>query len=280
MTEPLSLSSLKDNLINKPVHTRDGFLIGRIHIVDNGSIVVARSLVATIFYHIPIHRVREWDGHAFWLNVDDKEAKGYILPTDSKNTTASSMTFDLDETVANKVYAEAQSQKVSINTYVNQIIKRFIEWDKFEPRTGFIPISKPLLTELFTNRSKQEVISMARRLGKNTVQSTAIFIKGEKLLDLNSFLSWLEDEMDSYSIEIRHTIKDNGNHHTYILNHNAGENYSLYYKTVLELIFEEALQKNINILTSNNATLAFEFENKSCIGDIRKIYIDLLRKIF
>jgi hypothetical protein len=69
--------------------------------------------------------------------------------------------------------------------------------------------------------------------------------------------------MDSYSIEIRHTIKDNGSHHTYILKHDAGENYSLYYETVLGLIFEETLQKNINILTSNNATLVFEFENKS-----------------
>lgn len=171
MTEPLSLSSPKDNLINKPVHTRDGFLIGRIHIIDNGSIVVARSLVATIFYHIPMHKVREWDGHAFWLNIDDKESKGYILPTDSKNTRAgSSMTFDLDETVANKVYAEAQSQGINLNTYVNQIIKRFIEWDKFEPKAGLVPISKPLLTELFTNRSKEEIISMARRAGKNTVQ--------------------------------------------------------------------------------------------------------------
>jgi len=178
------------------------------------------------------------------------------------------MTFDLNETVANKVYAEAQSQGINLNTYVNQIIKRFIEWDKFEPKAGLVPISKPLLTELFTNRSKEEIISMARRVGKNTVQNTAIFIRGEKLLDLNSFLSWLEDEMDRYSIEICHNVKDNGSHHTYILNHDAGENYSLYYKTVLELIFEEALQKNINILTSNNATVAFEFENKSCIDAI------------
>jgi hypothetical protein len=206
MTESLLPPSSKDNLINKPVHTRDGFLIGKSHIIDNGSIVVARSLVATIFYHIPMHKVRKWDGHALWLNIDDKESKGYILPTDSKNT--------------------------------------------------------PLLTELFTNRPKEEIISMARRVGKNIVQSTAIFIEGEKALDLNSFLSWLEAEMDNYSIEIRHTIKDNGNHHTYILKHDAGENYSLYYKTVLELIFEEALRKNINILTSNNATLVFEFENK------------------
>jgi hypothetical protein len=96
MTEPLILSSPKDNLINKPVHTRDGFLIGRIHIIDNGSIVVARGLVATIFYRIP-----------------------------------------------------TQSQGINLNTYVNQIIKRFIEWDKFEPKAKeniYRFIKKDLLT--------------------------------------------------------------------------------------------------------------------------------------
>ena len=261
MTEQSSpLSSSKDNLISKPVHTKDGFLIGRIHNIDKDSLVVKRNALTTIYYHIPIHKVRGWDGHALWLDMDDKESRGHILPTDSKNTLAYSMTFDLDESVANHILAEAESQGVSMNMYVNQIIKRFLEWDRFEPKAGIIPLSKLVVAELFANRTRDEIIDIARRVGKNAIEDTAAFIKGEKLLDLNSFLSWLETEMDHYSIEIRHITKDNGNYHTYILRHNAGENYSLYYKTVLELIFEETLQKNINVLTSNNTTLAFEFE--------------------
>ena len=43
------------------------------------------------------------------------------------------------------------------------------------------------------------------------------------------------------------------------LRYDVGENYSLYYKTVLDLIFEEALQKRIDIITSNNTTLTLEF---------------------
>ena len=31
-----------------------------------------------------------------------------------------------------------------------------------------------------------------------------------KLLDLNSFLSWLETEMHNYSMGIRHIVADNG----------------------------------------------------------------------
>jgi len=261
MTEQPSppLNSSRDNLISKPVHTKDGFLIGRIHDIDKDSLVVKRNALTTIYYHIPIHKVRGWDGHALWLNIDDKESRGHILPTDSKNTLADSMTFDLDESIANNILAEAERQGVSMNTYLNQIIKRFLEWDRFEPKAGMIPLSKLVVAELFGNRTRDEIIDIARRVGKNAVEDTAAFIKGEKLLGLNSFLSWLEDEIDHYSIEIRHITKDNGNHHTYVLRHNAGENYSLYYKTVLELIFE-ALQKNIKVLTSNNTTLAFEFE--------------------
>jgi hypothetical protein len=261
MTEPLPVNSSRDDIINKPVHTRDGFLIGNIHTIDNDSIVVKRNTISTIYYHIPIHKIRGWDGHALWLNIDDKESKGHILPTDSKKITADSMTFELDKSIANNIRSKAESQGVSLNTYVNQVIKRFLEWDRFEPKAGIIPISKPVLTELFNNRTKEEAIDIARSVGKKAVQNTAVFMEGqEKALDLNYFLSWLEDEMDTYSIEIRHTIKDNGNHHTYILRHDAGENYSLYFKTVLELIFGEALQKNIDVITSNNTTLAFEFK--------------------
>jgi hypothetical protein len=257
--QPSPLNSPKDNLISKPVHTKDGFIIGRIHNINNDSLVVKRNALTTIYYHIPIHKVRVWDGHALWLNIDDKESRVHILPTDSKKALTDSMTFDLDESIANKILAEAERQGVSINTYLNQIIKWFLEWDSFEPKAGIIPLSKLVVAELLGNRTRDEIIDIARRVGKNAVDDTTAFIKGEKLLELNSFLSWLEDEMDHYSIEIRHITKDNVNHHTYILRHNAGENYSLYYETVLEVIFE-ALQKDINILTSNNTTLAFEFE--------------------
>jgi hypothetical protein len=215
-----------------------------------------------------LHKVREWDGHALWLNIDNNESKKHILPSYSKDTTASSIRFDLDESIVNKMRAEAESQGIiSLNTYVNQIIKRFLEWDRFEPKSGIIPISKPVVMELFGNRSKDEIIDMARGVGKNAIEDiAAAFMKYTddggvgKLLDLNSFLSWLEDEMNNYSMEIRHITKGNGNHHTYILKHDAGENFSLYYRTVLEVIFDDVLKKHIDVTISNDTILAFEFE--------------------
>jgi hypothetical protein len=101
---------------------------------------------------------------------------------------------------------------------------------------------------------------------------------------MNSFLSWLENEMNSYAIEIRHITSkkdgdtshndgDNSNsginnnshsssHHIYILKHDAGYKYSLYYKTLLESIFNEVLQKHISAKIKST-TLTFEFEEQS-----------------
>jgi hypothetical protein len=41
------------------------------------------------------------------------------------------------------------------------------------------------------------VIDIARHVEKKAVQNTAVFMEGEKVLDLNSFLSWIEAEMDT-----------------------------------------------------------------------------------
>ena len=164
------------------------------------------------------------------------------------------MTFRIDEDVLNKLRAESENRETSLNTFVNQIFKRYVEWDMFESKVGMIPIAKPIVVELFGKMKKDEVKDMAARIGKNVVRDIALFMKGD--MDLESFLSWLEARMKASSIEINHTIK-NGTH-TIILKHDLGENWSLYHKTVLELIFSEVLDKNINF-EYNAGMISFKF---------------------
>ena len=95
---------------------------------------------------------------------------------------------------------------------------------------------------------------MAVRIGKNVVRDIALFMKGD--IDLESFLSWFEARMKASSIEVNHNIKNDT--HTIILKHDLGENWSLYHKTVLELIFREVLDKNINS-EYNAGMISFKF---------------------
>ena len=84
--------------------------------------------------------------------------------------------------------------------------------------------------------------------------------------------------MNNYAFELRHIVTkaegedsycslshgspttDTGfEHHKFILKHTAGQNYSLYCKTVFDLIFDQLLQKRIIVSTSAN-TITCDFE--------------------
>jgi hypothetical protein len=297
VTELSRLYSLKDGIIYKSVHTSDGILIGNIYDIDNDTVVVEGHIVNTVYYHIPIEKVREWDGHALWLTMDDKESRKHILTSHTTSTkdsiiTSESLELDLEEDILNQIIHGAESHGISPTSYTNQILKRCLEWDKFEPKAGIVPISKPVAKELFDNLSEEQIVSMAKNMSKNVLQKTVIkFIrdkqkqqiveyeenqekdKEKQKLDMNSFLLWLENEMNNYAVEIRHIISNkdddtsNNNssssrHHTYILKHDAGYNYSLYYKTLLESIFNEVLRKHISTKIKSTM-LTFEFEEQS-----------------
>ena len=172
----------------------------------------------------------------------------------SKKT--STMTFRIDEDVLNKLRAESEHRETSLNTFVNQIFKRYVEWDMFESKVGMVPIAKPIIVELFGKMSKEEIVEMANRIGKNVVRDIALFMKGD--INLASFMSWFEARMKASSIEINHNMK-NG-YHSFIVKHDLGENWSLYHKTVLELIFSEVLEKKIQF-DYNSGMISFKFSD-------------------
>jgi hypothetical protein len=170
----------------------------------------------------------------------------------SKRTTT--MTFRLEENVVNMLRAESDRRHISLNTMVNQILQRYAEWDMYESRVGLVSFLKPVAAELFKRKSKQEIIEIATSIGKNATNDAALFMKNK--MDLESFLSWLDVRMKNSSVEINHSIE--GSTHTYTLKHDLGENYSLFQKTVLELIFNDVLMKPIDCSFSDTI-LSFRF---------------------
>ncbi|MGH2613035.1 MAG: hypothetical protein ACRDFB_08325, partial [Rhabdochlamydiaceae bacterium] len=59
------------------------------------------------------------------------------------------------------------------------------------------------------------------------------------------------------SVQVSHIHEDSG-FHRYVMKHELGKNWSLYHKTILELIFEEVFDKKINVKI-NKIMISFEF---------------------
>ena len=170
----------------------------------------------------------------------------------SKKT--STITFRLDDDVLSKLRNESNKRQVSTNTLANQALRRFLEWDIYEPVSGFVMINKPVFIEVFGKMKQDEVISIASKIGKNEVRDIALFMRGK--MDLLSFLLWFETRMINSSVQVSHT-KDNG-FHTYVMKHDIGKNWSIYHKTILELLFQEAFNRKIAVNAEKN-TISFQF---------------------
>jgi HicB family len=173
----------------------------------------------------------------------------------SKNQT---LTFRIDQDNVKKLRTEAGSQGISLNSLINQILKSFLEWHIFEPKVGMVPLAKPVVEELFTKMSKEQLTDIAMRVGKYELQNAAMFMKGGKM-DLDSFLSWFENRMKNSSIQMSHTFNEKDRTHSYIMKHDICENWSLYFKEILLYIFNEVFGKRVDITTSYTM-LTFKFK--------------------
>jgi hypothetical protein len=178
------------------------------------------------------------------------------FPHADRGKRTTTMTFRLDENVITTLRAESERRHISLNTMINQILLKFVEWDIYEPKVGIISLFRPVAAELFKKMTKQETIELATGIGRNATNDAALFMKSK--MDLGSFLSWLDVRMRNSSVEISHTVE--GSTHTYILKHDLGENYSLFQKTLLELIFNDVLGKRIDCSFSDTI-LSIRFSN-------------------
>jgi hypothetical protein len=178
-----------------------------------------------------------------------------LVPLDPEPKKTVTMTFRIEEAVLDQLRSESEKKEVSLNTFVNQVLKRFVEWDMYESKVGMIPIARPIVYTLFEKMDEGEVIEMAKKVGKGAVHDIALFMKRQ--MDIGSFLSWLETRLKNSSVEFSHSVK-NGRH-TYVIKHDLGRNWSLYHKTLLEQIFSEVLGRRADIaITSTTMSFAVD----------------------
>jgi hypothetical protein len=171
------------------------------------------------------------------------------------NKRTTTMTFRIDKSIMDKLRVEANNRGISLNMLVNQIIKNFVDWYMFEPKIGMIPLSKPVVIELFRNLKEEEVLHIATGIGKNAIYDIALFMKTR--IDMDLFLEWFESRMKNSSMHISHIV--NGHTHTYTMKHDICLNWSLYYKTILDLIFYEIFKKRVDInISEGSFTITFE----------------------
>lgn len=178
-----------------------------------------------------------------------------------------SITFRLDSKVIDELQTEASNREVSLNVLINQILKRYAEWDRYENKIGMMPVPRVILSNLIdkaisaakssgikdVDLYRDEIIKQAADLAFSLMKDSVLFMK--KQYNLWVVLSVLEEYMKVSGIKADHKL-EGSRKHVFIIQHELGENWSLFTKELLALIFEKLANVKAEINVTPNTTVA------------------------
>jgi hypothetical protein len=171
------------------------------------------------------------------------------------NKKTSTFTSRIEENILKTLEKESENQEISLNTLINKILRKYVEWDLHEPKVGMIPMAKPVISTLFDMMEEDEITELAVNFGKNIIKDISLFMKIK--LDPLSFIMWLETRMKRSIVEFNYTSENDV--YIYVLKHDLGYNWSLYHKQLLEAIFHDFFKKRIDVEITDSI-LRFEFD--------------------
>jgi hypothetical protein len=167
----------------------------------------------------------------------------------------------LDTKVIDEIQREADEAEISLNVMVNQVLRRYIECDRFENKVGMMPIPKSILRSLMdqtmevaaeaqikeTQDYRDRIIKSAAESALNVMKDTVMFMRND--YSFWTVLDVLKRYMKVAGITSDHRVEP-GRKHVFMIQHELGETWSLFAKELLLLIFAELA----NVKAEINAT--------------------------
>ena len=59
-----------------------------------------------------------------------------------------SITFRLESSIIEELQTEAEYRETSLNVLINQILRRYSNWERYENKMGMLPVPKIMLSSM------------------------------------------------------------------------------------------------------------------------------------
>ena len=177
-----------------------------------------------------------------------------------------SITFRLDSLIIDELQRDANQTEISLNVLINQILKKYVQWGRYEHKLGLMPVPKNFFSSLIQETIrlsesngisidpyKEKLIKYSAEVAFYNIKETVILMK--KKFDLWSVLSVLHEYMDVSGITSDHRVEA-GKKHIFVIQHELGEYWSLFAKELLNLIFYNIANLRAEIQITQKSIIA------------------------
>jgi len=168
-----------------------------------------------------------------------------------KSEGTESITFRIGKSILDELRQDADHKLKSVNTLVNQIIKSYITWHKPARKSGFGYFDNVLVSYIINILSDEQIIQVAEQYCKQRLKDIAFMLYSENtfLSFINGILCWIETSGFSY----KYNNVDDA--HTLIIKFDMGRNWSLYFKTYMQLVLEYYKIKDAQCEMTDNTVI-------------------------
>ena len=153
----------------------------------------------------------------------------------SKNVGSISTTIRIPKDVYDKIEFDALSHNSHVSTVINNILRKYATWDMFVSDVGFMYMQKPLLRAFFEKIPDKDITQVSKTIGYARTRDAILFIGGK--VNIKTIVNVVKLWLTSSKVPIRVIEKEESIE--FIVQHNLGKKWSIYFVTLLKELFSE-----------------------------------------
>jgi hypothetical protein len=140
-------------------------------------------------------------------------------------------TIRISENIDDLLKKDAASKRTTTNALIHSILTRYLEWDRFAERYGFISVTQETFKTILDKIEEEKLEEAANELGARVPKDILLFWYGKT--GVNGFIKYLS-LLSDYATFAHFEVTKEGPNYLVTAHHSLGEKWSNYLKAFLE----------------------------------------------
>lgn len=148
----------------------------------------------------------------------------------------------IDSELSNKLHEKCLEQKISLNTLINHLLDKQVNWHELTTEMGWIPMFRSTFREISDSIPKDKIEKIAETTGSSDLKNSLNYVYG--YVELDSILDLFKKRCNSMNVQYRE-IQVNGRNKI-IIQHDLGKNWPIFIIGQMNTILNETGHRIIN----------------------------------
>jgi hypothetical protein len=150
----------------------------------------------------------------------------------------------LDEELDQALRNRAKEERVTVNSLMNRVLWKFIEWDLPCSKIGMVGVSQVTVTKFLTEVDDEKLTELGKQIAWEFVKPFIEYLYGK--LSVDSSILFFK-RMSHYANRFEFDATVEGGRRTLVLRHNMSQKWSRYYSGLAEGLYHDLLGKQAKI---------------------------------